>query len=58
VGHLELSQTSLAVTAGGGVDSPIWHDLAVGVDARYIHVAREGSPLNTVRAGTRISYRF
>jgi opacity protein-like surface antigen len=58
MGHIGVSQTSLAITAGGGVDFPIWKRLAVGVDARYIHVAREGSPLNTVRAGTRISYRF
>ena len=58
MGHIELSQTSLAITAGGGVDFPIWKALAVGVDARYIHVAREGRALNTVRAGARISYRF
>jgi len=67
--ELERSQNVLALTFGGGVEYPVWRGLALGVDVRYLHLFSERfdtsadryalpDPVDPVRIGTRISYRF
>jgi opacity protein-like surface antigen len=50
--------TGLALTVGGGLDIQVWKGLAIGADARYVHIARGSGGLDMTRVGGRVSWRF
>jgi hypothetical protein len=51
-----IAETGLVLDAGGGIDFPIVHGLAVGGDVRYFHLNAGG--IDAARVGARVSYRF
>jgi hypothetical protein len=52
------SDTSLALTIGGGVDFTVWKGLAVGPNITFMKLFGESSEIDLTRVGARASYRF
>jgi Outer membrane protein beta-barrel domain len=52
------SDTSLALTAGGGVDFGLWKGLAVGPNITYMKFFGSYQEIDITRVGARASYRF
>jgi len=52
------SATDVALTAGGGVDFRIWHDLSVGPNITYMHLFGGSQDLNLTQISGRATYRF
>jgi hypothetical protein len=48
----------VALTAGGGVDFRIWHDLSVGPNITYMHLFGGSQDLNLTQISGRATYRF
>jgi hypothetical protein len=51
------------LSAGGGVDVPVWRALAIGLDVRYQRVSEDPALYrpnlrNLTRVGTFVGYRF
>ena len=58
---MTVSDTTPALSAGGGVEVRVWRHLAVGADVRYMRLLTEVRDLeiaNLTRFGARLSYRF
>jgi len=52
------SDTSLALTVGGGVDFSVWRGLAVGPNISYMKFFGGSGDIDLTRIGARMSYRF
>ena len=52
------SDTSLALTVGGGVDFGLWRGLAVGPNITYMKFFASNQEIDITRLGARASYRF
>ena len=56
--EVELAQTGLALTVGGGLDVISWRGLAIGTDARWLRLLADQRELNFAQIASRVSYRF
>lgn len=54
----EVSETTLGLTIGGGLDVRVWRDLAAGVDIRYVRFLGGIEDLDLGQIAARVSYRF
>jgi opacity protein-like surface antigen len=54
----ELSDTSLVLSAGAGIDYALTRHLGLGTSIRYQHVLSEPRSLDTARASVRVTWRF
>lgn len=52
------SETSLALSVGGGVDFRLWRGLAAGPNITFMKLFGSGDELDLTRIGVRASYRF
>jgi opacity protein-like surface antigen len=52
------SDTSLALSVGGGVDFTLWKSLAVGPNITFMKLFGDSGDIDLTRIGARASYRF